>query len=128
MSYCRFKEQDREEYDLLGPPHPGEILREDLYPRLKLSRKALARQLGVSSSTVSRLLKERCRVSAKVAMELARLSGTNTLYWLLLQAHHDAWNAERAREQKRETHARAGEVWGRPLRHPKSLMDAGLVD
>jgi addiction module HigA family antidote len=128
MSYCRFKEQDREEYDLLGPPHPGEILREDLCPRLKMSRKTLARQLGVSTSTVSRLLKERCRVSAKVAMELARLSGSNTLYWLLLQAHHDAWNAERARELEREMHARVGDVWERPIRHPKSLMDAALID
>lgn len=117
MSYCRFKEQDREEYDLLGPPHPGEILREDLYPRLKMSRRALARQLGVSSATVSRLLNERCRVSAKVAMELARLSGTNALYWLVLQAHHDAWHTERARDQKLQMRTRSGEVWERPITH-----------
>ena len=128
MSYCRFKEQDREEYDLLGPPHPGEILREDLLPRLKMSRKALARELGVSYTTISRLLRERRRVSAKLAMGLARLSGTNTLYWLMLQAHHDAWRAEKARDQKLHIRTRLDEIWTPPVRHRASLMDAGLID
>jgi len=95
MQLCRFKEQEREELDLLGPPHPGEILREDLLPRLKLSRKELAAELGVSRSTVSKLMNERRRISRKLAAGLARLSGTSALYWLLLQAHHDAWSVER---------------------------------
>jgi antitoxin HigA-1 len=127
MSYCRFKEQDREEYDLLGPPHPGEILREDLLPRLKMSRKALARELGVSYTTISRLLLERRRVSPKLAMGLARLSGTNAFYWLMLQAQHDAWRVEKAHEQKQQR-ARVDEIWTPPMRHRASLMDAGLVD
>src|SRR5262245_28840437 len=101
MQHCRFREQDREEFDLLGPPHPGEILREELLPRLSLSRKALAKQLNISNSSVSRLLNERRRVTSDLALSLAQLSGTNALYWLVLQAHHDAWLVQRASDASR---------------------------
>jgi len=94
MHNCRFKNQEREELSLFGPCHPGEIIREELLPRLNLSRKALAIKLGVSYSTACKLLKERKRVSPKLALALAKLSGTSMLYWLLMQAHHDAWLAE----------------------------------
>ena len=91
MLHSRFKEQEREEFELLGPPHPGEVLREEVLPRLKISRKALALQLGVSYSTVSRLLNARRRIAGDLAVRLAQISGTSALYWLVLQAHHDAW-------------------------------------
>ena len=91
MLNCRFKEQEREEFELLGPPHPGEILREEVLPRLTISRKSLAVQLGISYSGVSRLLRERRRVTSGLAATLAAISGTSALYWLVLQAHHDAW-------------------------------------
>src|SRR5262245_47836328 len=95
MQYCRFEEQDREELDLLGPPQPGEILREEVLPRLRLSQRSLAARLNVSRSTVSRLLKERSRISIDLAARLAQVSGSSALYWLVLQAHHDAWRLER---------------------------------
>ena len=85
MLACRFKEQEREELALLGPPHPGEIIREDILPRLKMSRKALAQQLGVSKSTVTRLLSEKRRISAKLAFGLAEVTGVAALYWLVLR-------------------------------------------
>ena len=91
MLHCRFKEQEREEFELLGPPHPGEILREEVLLRLTISRKSLAVQLGISHSGVSRLLRERRRITGGLAARLAAISGTSALYWLVLQAHHDAW-------------------------------------
>src|SRR5262245_12089718 len=91
MLDCRFKENEREEFDLIGPPHPGEVLREEVLPRLEISIKSLAAQLGVSYSTVSRLLNAKRRVTSNLAVGLARISGTIALYWLVLQAHHDAW-------------------------------------
>ena len=91
MLNCRFKEYEREEFELLGPPHPGEVLREEVLPRLMISRKSLAVQLDISYSTVSRLLNARRRVTSNLAVRLARISGTSALYWLVLQAHHDAW-------------------------------------
>jgi addiction module HigA family antidote len=106
MHNSRFKDQEREEFSLFGPYHPGEIIREELLPRLNLSRKALAIKLGVSYSTVCKLLKERKRVSPKLAAGLAKISGTSILYWLVMQAHHDAWLA-----QGRGISA-AGSQWG----------------
>ncbi len=91
MLHYRFKEQEREEFELLGPPHPGEVLREEVLPRLKISRKELAVQLDISYSTVSRLLNARRRITRDLAARLAWISGTSALYWLVLQAHYDAW-------------------------------------
>lgn len=90
----KFKEQAREELALFGPPHPGEIFRDDVMRRLGLSRKALAKDLGVSYGSLSRFINGQKRVSPGFACELARVSGTSLLYWLVLQAHHDAWRME----------------------------------
>jgi len=106
MQHCRFKMQDLEEFNLLGPPHPGEIFRDDLLPRLKMTRKALAKALGVSKSTVSRVLNGRRRVNRELAASFARVSGTTVLYWLVLQAHHDAWTAGRAKGASTKRHSR----------------------
>lgn len=94
MPDCRFRMQEAAEYALLGPPHPGEIFREDFLPRLKLTRKAVARKGGISAETMSKFLNERRRVTRKLAEKLARATGTNALFWLVVQAHHDAWLSE----------------------------------
>lgn len=108
MQLCRFREQEREEFELLGPPHPGEILREEVLPRLRLSRKDLAVKLKISTSSASRLLNGRRRLTRELAVGLARISGTSPLYWLVLQAHHDAWVLEYA---PRGDHEEANDYW-----------------
>ena len=95
MPNCRFRDQEREELALLGPPHPGEILREDIWPQLKMSKKAAAKKMNVSRSAVANLLNERRRVSRHLAIGLAEISGISVIYWLVLQAHHDAWQMDR---------------------------------
>jgi addiction module HigA family antidote len=65
-------------------------------PRLGISQRSLALQLKISRSTVSRILNERRRITGDLAAKLARISGTSALYWLVVQAHHDAWRLERA--------------------------------
>jgi addiction module HigA family antidote len=102
VQHCRFREQEREEFELFGPPHPGEILREEVLPRLRLSRKDLAGKLKISMSSVSRLLNGRRRLTRELAVRLARVSGTSPLYWLVLQAHHDAWVLDHAAGDDRE--------------------------
>ena len=94
MEHCRFQEQERAEFHLLGPPHPGEVLREVIWPRLNLTRKLAAQKMGVPLSAVSRLLNERRRVTRDLARSLARVTGTNALFLLVLQAHYDAWALE----------------------------------
>jgi antitoxin HigA-1 len=75
----------------LAPPHPGEILREDMLPRLRLGPVSLARKLGLPINAVKELLAERCPVTAEIAANLARVFGHPIRFWLGLQAQHDLW-------------------------------------
>jgi len=79
-----------------GPPHPGEILREQVLPRLSLSRKELAAKLGVSLARLVDFLGERRPVSLDMARRLGKAFGNGPRYWLALQMQHDVWSAERA--------------------------------
>lgn len=79
MERCRFRQQEMAEYALLGPPHPGEVLREVIWPRLNLTRKLAAQRMGIPLSALSNLLNERRRVSRGLAVELARITGTKAV-------------------------------------------------
>lgn len=76
------------------PPHPGEILREDILPNLDMSVTALAKHLGVTRQTLSRLLNERSSVSTEMAQKLGRAFGNGARFWLAMQLQHDLWRAE----------------------------------
>ena len=78
----------------LAPPHPGEILREDLLPKLGMSRAGLARHLGISVRRLGGLLAERLPVTLDLALRLSAAFGHGTRYWLGLQVQHDIWCAE----------------------------------
>ncbi len=78
-----------------GPPHPGAVLREQILPRLGLSRKQLAVKLGVSLARLGDFLSERRPLSLDLARRLGKAFGNGARYWLALQMQHDVWNAER---------------------------------
>jgi addiction module HigA family antidote len=73
------------------PTHPGEILREDVLPELKMTQTELAERLDVSRVSVSELLHERRALSADMAMRLAKLLNTTAESWLAMQAALDLW-------------------------------------
>lgn len=52
---------------MFNPPHPGEILREDVIPGLEITTTEFARQLGFDRETLSRILHR----SAPVIQDLA---------------------------------------------------------
>jgi addiction module HigA family antidote len=79
-----------------APSHPGEILREDILPRLAVSRTALARHLDISRRTLSEILAERRPVTFEIAQRLGAALGTGTRFWLSLQAQYDFWRAHEA--------------------------------
>ena len=85
--------------DLTGdhtkPPHPGEILREELLPRLGVTAAELAAHLGVEVKTIEAILDERGAIKLKLAQRLGAALGTGARYWLALQMQHDVWMAER---------------------------------
>lgn len=75
------------------PPHPGEILREDILPHLTLSRAELAQRLGLSARTLGEIINERRAVSLDIARRLGAALGQGARYWLSLQAQYDMWLA-----------------------------------
>jgi antitoxin HigA-1 len=81
-------------FDLdLVPPHPGEILREDMLPRLQLAPEGLAGKLGLTHLAIAELLSERRPVTAEIAEQLATVFGHSVRFWLGLQMQHDRWHA-----------------------------------
>jgi len=77
------------------PVHPGEILREDVLPALRLSVTDAARQLGVARQTLHRILAERAAVTPAMAVRLGKFCGNGPGLWLRLQQTYDLWHAER---------------------------------
>ncbi len=78
-----------------NPPHPGEILRDDVLPELGLSVTAAAAALGISRVTLSRVLHGHAAVSAELALRLGEWLGNGGEVWLRMQAAHDLWQAGR---------------------------------
>jgi addiction module HigA family antidote len=84
------------------PTHPGEVLREDVLPALRMSQTELAKRLGVSRLSVSELLLEKRAMSADMALRVARLTNTSPESWLRMQQALDLWELER--DPKRYQH------------------------
>jgi addiction module HigA family antidote len=74
--------------------HPGEILREDILPEIKMSESILAEHLNISRMTVNRLVNERQAVTPEMALRLSRLFGNSPDFWLNLQNAYDLKKAE----------------------------------
>jgi antitoxin HigA-1 len=77
------------------PTHPGELLREDVLPALKMTQSELAKRLGVSRLSVSELLLEKRAMSPDMAVRVGRLTNTTPDSWLRMQAVVDLWELER---------------------------------
>lgn len=75
------------------PIHPGEFLREEYMPELKLSVADLAKRLGVTRQTVNDIVREKRNLSADMCLRLGRLFGTTPQFWMNMQAKVDLWNA-----------------------------------
>lgn len=76
------------------PPHPGEVLREDILPALGMQIKELAQHLGVSRQTLSTLVHEKRAVSVDMAQRLGQAFQNGARFWLALQMQWDIWEAE----------------------------------
>ncbi len=78
----------------MPPAHPGEILREDVLPALKLSVSEAARQLGVSRQTLHRIMATSHAVTPEMAVRLGRFCGNGPGLWLAMQSAYDLWHAK----------------------------------
>jgi addiction module HigA family antidote len=76
-----------------NPPHPGEFICEVYLEPNGISGRELAGKLGVSASTLSRVLKGSSSVSPEMALRLSKALGRSPESWLALQYQHDLWIA-----------------------------------
>lgn len=81
-----------------NPPHPGEILREDVFPELGLKITTAAHGLHYSREMLSRILNGRAPISPDLAVRLERAGIGKARMWLAMQSAYDLWQAEQ-REQ-----------------------------
>jgi addiction module HigA family antidote len=80
-----------------NPPHPGELLREQMGD---LTVIGLAAHLGVSRITLSRLLNGQAGVSAEMSLKLSEAFGTSPDLWMKLQLQYDFWKAAQKKRKK----------------------------
>lgn len=74
---------------MFNPPHPGEFITEVYLKELGLSGRDLAESIGVSPSTVSRVLAGTSRVTPEMALRLSKALGRTPESWLHMQDTHD---------------------------------------
>lgn len=76
-----------------NPPHPGEILKEDILPELGLTVGELAVHLGVSRPHLSKILNGHVGISAEMDLKLSDAFAQPPGTWLGMQAAYDLWQA-----------------------------------
>ena len=82
-----------------NPPHPGKVVRVSCLEPLGLSVTQGAKVLGVSRQALSNLVNCHARLSAEMAVRLAKAFGSTTETWIRLQA---AWDVAQAQAQEDE--------------------------
>ena len=77
-----------------NPPHPGEFIRDIYLEPFDLSVRSMAESLGVSPSTLNRLINGQSGVSPEMALRLSKALGRSPESWLALQYDYDLWHAK----------------------------------
>ena len=80
-----------------NPAHPGKVLANYIGDR---SVTEVARHLGVTRPTLSRVLNGRAGISADMALRLAEAFHTEADFWLRLQMQRDLWEAAQKKRAK----------------------------
>lgn len=75
------------------PAHPGRIIRNHYLQPLSISITDLARTLGVSRKTVSKIVNEGGAITSDMALRLSKAFNTTPQLWLNLQSTYDLWHA-----------------------------------
>lgn len=77
-----------------NPPHPGEILKEDVIASLGLTVTEAAERLSMSRAALSRVLNGKAGISPDLAIRLEQAGVSTACAWINLQANYDLWRAQ----------------------------------
>jgi addiction module HigA family antidote len=73
----------------LKPVHPGEFLREDILPNVKMAKTDIAKALGISRAQLYAILDKKVIVTAPIALRLGKFFGNGPELWLNMQSNYD---------------------------------------
>jgi antitoxin HigA-1 len=76
-----------------NPPHPGEVIRDQIIEALGLTISSAAEILGVRRATLSDVTNGKASVSAEMALRLEKAFGVSMDLLLKMQAGYDAAQA-----------------------------------
>lgn len=85
-----------------NPPHPGKVVRVSCPEPLGLNVTEGAKILGVRHQALSNLVNCRARMSADMAIRLAKAFGSTTETWIRLQAAYDVAQAQAHEDERYE--------------------------
>lgn len=74
------------------PLHPGVIIKDILIDSTGLTISDAADRLGVTRTTLSRLLNKHAGISPEMALRLSKLLNTSIDMWVNLQSQYDIWS------------------------------------
>lgn len=80
---------------MYNPPHPGEFITEVYLEPNEISGRELASKLGVSPSTLARILNGASGISPTMALRLSKSLGRSPESWLAMQSSYDLWQAKK---------------------------------
>lgn len=78
----------------MPPVHPGELLREEVFPAMRMSITAAARGMHISRQMLHGILAEKRVITPEMALRLGKLLGNGPGLWLRMQQDYDMWQAQ----------------------------------
>ncbi|NJO14507.1 MAG: HigA family addiction module antidote protein [Thioploca sp.] len=79
---------------MYNPPHPGEVITEEILKPLGLSVVEMAQHLGVNPEILSQVLNEQCALTPELAYRLSLLFKPSGESWLRQQSAYDIWQVK----------------------------------
>lgn len=79
-------------------PHPGELLREDVLLPLGIEVTDAAQRLGMSRTTLSRVINGRAGISPDLAIRLERAGVRTARFWMALQTNYELAQAQQRKQ------------------------------
>ena len=78
----------------IAPVSPGEILLEEFLIPLGISQNKLAKDIGVSVSRISDIIRKNRTITAETAIRLGVYFNTTPKFWVNLQSNYDLKTAK----------------------------------
>lgn len=79
-------------------PHPGELLREDVLAPLGIEVTEAAHRLGMSRTSLSRVINGHAGISPDLAVRLERAGVSTARFWMTLQSNYELSLAEQRKQ------------------------------